>query len=101
MSADAKILADVPLFALLDGEERFTLAGLLELKRLPAGTRLFEVGDAADSLLIVRSGRVRCFVENTLGEAIELAELGPGEILGEISLLDAGPRTASAEAIED
>ena len=97
----AEFLADVPLFALLDADERFTLAGLLELKRLTAGARLFEVGDPADSLFIVRSGRVRCFVETLDGETIVVGELGAGEILGEISLLDAGPRTLSVEALED
>lgn len=101
MSADAESLADVPLFALLDGEERLTLAGLLEPKHVPARTRLFEVGDPADSLFLLRAGRVRCFVESTVGETIDLAELGPGDILGEISLLDGGPRSACAEAVDE
>jgi uncharacterized membrane protein len=101
MSADAEALADVPLFALLDGEERFTLAGLLERKRVPARTRLFETGDSADSLFLIRSGRVRCFIETSLGETIDLAELGPGEVFGEISLLDGGPRSAGAETLDD
>lgn len=96
MAAEADLLADIPLFTLLDHEERFTLAGLLERKVVPAGRVLFEVGEPADSLFIVRSGVVRTFVENTLGETIVLADLGPGEIVGEISLLDGGPRTAGA-----
>ena len=101
MSAHDELLADIPLFALMDEEGRSALAGLLERRRIPAGTALFRAGDSADSLFIIRSGRVRCFVENTLGERIDLAELGPGEVLGEISLLDGGPRTASAETMED
>lgn len=101
MAADAERLAELPLFSLLDGEERFTLAGLLEPRSVPGGTLLYQVGDAADSLFIIQSGRVRCYVQNTLGETIELGELGPGEILGEISLLDAGPRTSAAQTLQE
>jgi uncharacterized membrane protein len=100
MSADAAMLEDVPLFSLLDGQERFTLAGMFELRCLPAGHRLFDMGDTGDSLYIVRAGKVRCFVESNVGETLILGELGPGELVGEISLLDGGPRTSSAETIE-
>src|SRR5262249_26118434 len=43
----------------------------------------------------------RIFIENKAGERIDLAENGPGDVFGEISVLDGGPRTAGAEAVDE
>ena len=101
MSTTAAILADVPMFALLDETERATLAGLLESRHFDRGHTIFQYGDAGDALYIVRSGRVQVYVENNQGEKIILGENEPGDIFGEISLLDGGSRTANAIVIED
>ena len=101
MSADVAMLAEVPLFSLLDELERETLAEILESKRFDKGDTIFAFGDAGDCLYLLRSGRVEVYVENTEGEKIVLAALEPGELFGEISLFDGGARTASAVAVED
>ena len=101
MSATAAVLADIPMFALLDEAERETLAGLLDAKHFDRGQTIFDFGDAGDALYIVRTGRIQVFVENTQGEKIILGENEPGDIFGEISLLDGGARTASAVVVED
>src|SRR4051794_27353568 len=97
--ADEAILGDAPLFALLGEEERRTLAGLLSSVHLGRGEVLFARGDPGDSLYLVRRGNVRIFLEDDRGQRIVLAEHGPGEVFGEVSLLDGGDRTATAVAL--
>src|SRR5258708_1769747 len=101
MTPDVAILAEIPLFALLDSQERRALAELFNTVQLQRDDQIFAYGDAGDSLYIVRKGRVRIFMEDARGQRIILAENGPSELFGEISLLDGGPRTASAEAAEN
>ena len=101
MSADPAMLAEVSLFQLLDDEERATLAEILDVRHYDKGDTIFSYGDAGDALYIVRSGSVEVFVENTEGEKIILAENLPGDLFGEISLMDGGARTATAVAIDD
>ena len=101
MSADVTMLAEVPLFSLLDERERQTLAEILESKRFDKGDTIFAFGDAGDCLYLLCAGRVEVYVENTEGEKIVLTAIEPGELFGEISLLDGGARTASAVAVED
>ena len=101
MSADVTMLAEVPLFQLLDDQERGTLAEILDTHNFDKGETVFSFGDAGDSLYIVRRGAVQVFVENTEGEKIILGENLPGELFGEISLLDGGSRTATAVATDE
>jgi CRP-like cAMP-binding protein len=96
VSVSPDVLADVPFFALLREEERAALAGRLEIKTAPAGETLFNYGDPGDSLYILRGGEVEIFYKNDLGERVLLETLGAGDFFGELSLLDGGPRTASA-----
>jgi uncharacterized membrane protein len=100
MSTQA-ILAEVPLFSRLDDQERETLSAMLQPRLFRAGERIFSAGDRGEALYIIRSGRVRLELTTNEGECLLLAQVDPGEVLGEISFLDAGPRTASAIAEED
>jgi len=70
------------------------VASLLEPVALPAGASLFTQGDHGDSLYIVAQGRLRIH----LG-AQTVQEHGPGAVIGEMALIDAAPRTASATAL--
>lgn len=102
MSPDNEtVLLDVPFFEKLDEEERRTLAAQVELVRHPAGHELFAVGDPGDALYVLTKGQAEIYFKDTTGHRIVLETLGPGEFLGEISLLDAGPRTASVVVRED
>jgi uncharacterized membrane protein len=95
------MLAYVPLFGLLDDEERAALAGVLEVARFPKGQPIFRTGDVGGALYLVNVGLVRVFLENTEGAQVILGEYGRGQVFGEISLLDNGPRTSTAIALED
>jgi CRP/FNR family transcriptional regulator, cyclic AMP receptor protein len=101
MSIDPEILAEVPLFQLLDAEERAALAAKVETVTSPAGKMLFSYGDPGDSLYLVRAGEVEIFFKNDTGERIVLETSGVGDFFGELSLIDAGPRTASALVTKD
>jgi uncharacterized membrane protein len=95
------MLAEVPFFALLDDQERATLAERLDVVQVKAGAMLFNFGDPGDALYVLRAGAVELFVKNDMGERIIFETARAGDFFGEISLLDGGSRTASALALED
>ncbi|MDB5213233.1 MAG: hypothetical protein JWO86_1160 [Myxococcaceae bacterium] len=97
MSTSA-LLAEVSLFALLDEQERSLLAERVETVKFDDGAVIFNVGDPGESMYIVTSGEVQLSVKTKTGEEMFLESPGPGEFFGEISLLDQGPRTATARA---
>ncbi len=82
-------------FPMSSNEQLFERFG----KEAPAGTVLFREDDPGDTMYIVQSGRVRISREAE-GHNKVLAELGPGEFLGEMAILNGKPRTATAEVIE-
>jgi uncharacterized membrane protein len=101
LSVDPNHLTEVPFFALLDHEQRALLAARVETTTAPKGHALFHYGDPGDSLYIVRSGVVEIFSRNDTGERIVLETARAGDFFGEISLLDGGPRTASAVVVDE
>ncbi len=68
-------------------------------RHFPAGTTIFSEGDVSDQAYILRSGRVEVLKETPAGP-VRLAIMGPGDVLGEMGLLDERPRSASAHALE-
>jgi CRP/FNR family cyclic AMP-dependent transcriptional regulator len=100
MSVDLKLLADVPIFRLLDDRERAALASLLERRHCNPGDTIFHQGEPGDEIFLVNEGRVQVYVESDVGDRIILAENTRGDVFGEISLLDGGPRSAAAVAVE-
>jgi len=95
------MLSSVPFFALLDDQERATLADRIDVVTAAAGETLFHRGDPGDSMFVVRSGVVELWFKNDVGDRIVLETARAGDFFGEISLLDGGPRTASAIAKTD
>jgi len=85
----------VPLFAGLDGAARASLAGRLVHMRLQRGETLFREGDPGAALFLIESGEVRVL---TRGGTHEVCRLGPGEHVGEMSLIDPAPRSAAVVA---
>ena len=101
MSATISMLAGVPMFELMDDNERASLAELLGTRQFDKGQTIFSFGDAGDTVYVVYSGRVEVYIENFEGQKIILRENEKGDVFGDISLLDGGPRTANAVAVED
>src|SRR3954468_20945907 len=101
MHATLEMLKEVKLFELMDDVERDALCGLMETQRFEKGQTVFAAGDAGDSVYIVLMGNVQVYIENYEGQKIILRENQKGDVFGDISLLDGGPRTATAVAVED
>ena len=100
MSTEA-ILSEVPIFSLLDDAERTDLIKLLKPRQFKAGHKLFRTGDPALALYVIRTGLVRVIIETYEGQEVHVMDLEPGDVVGEVSFLDGGPRTATAEIVED
>ncbi len=96
-----ELLRSVPLFADLEEGELERFSQVAVPRSFPAGTRVFHEGDSSDACYIVSDGSFRVTREHSDGRAITLATLGPGEIFGELAMLDGDRRSASAEAITD
>lgn len=96
-----ELLKSVALFEDLDEEELERFSHVAVPRTYPAGTRVFHEGDSSDACYIVRDGSFRITREHSDGRAITLATLGPGEIFGELAMLDGDKRSASAEALTD
>lgn len=95
------LLKTVPLFDDLSDEVLVGLAPQLRRRAFRKGTMIFHRDQAGDALYIVESGRIRIFVPAEGGEELTLHLLGPGDVFGEMALLDGRPRSASADAVED
>jgi CRP/FNR family cyclic AMP-dependent transcriptional regulator len=96
-----ELLRSVALFADLEEGELERFSHVAVPRSFPAGTRVFHEGDSSDACYIVKDGSFRVTREHTDGRAITLATLGPGEIFGELAMLDGDSRSASAEALTD
>lgn len=95
------LLRAVPLFAELDDDAYAALAGRLRRDHLARGKDLFREGDHGDALHVVVEGKVKICRTAPDGRENVLAILGPGDLLGELSIFDTRPRGATATAVVD
>lgn len=95
------LLSHVRFFHKLEAPQRQALATRFEVRRVPADSVVFRFGDPGDELFIIAEGTVEVHTRDNLGQKISIATLGYGEILGELSVIDDGARTATATAQED
>ncbi|MGA7396908.1 MAG: Crp/Fnr family transcriptional regulator [Solirubrobacterales bacterium] len=93
------LLRSVPLFAELDEEELERFSRVAVPRAYPEGSRVFHEGDRSDACYIVRTGTFRVTREHPDGRAITLATLSPGDIVGELAMLDGEVRSASVETL--
>jgi len=100
--ADAvlSLLSRHALFRSLDEASIRRIATLSSRRRADSGEILFWEGDAGDALYGVLSGRVRIGRSTSGGKEVFLSFVEPGDIFGEVALLDGGRRSATATAIE-
>jgi CRP/FNR family cyclic AMP-dependent transcriptional regulator len=98
--AAVALLRRTRLFADLSEPTLRALAERSVERSYPRHGRLFHQGDPGTGLFVVASGLVKVVVTSEGGEEMVLVTLGPGEALGELAVVDGGPRSAAAEALE-
>jgi CRP/FNR family cyclic AMP-dependent transcriptional regulator len=90
-SAKVELLRNVPLFSGLSAKELMSLSRLMDEIDLKPGTVIIREGNTGGEFFIVLEGTIE-----VKRKGRRLARLGPGDYLGEIALIDHGPRTATA-----
>ncbi len=98
---NSEVLRQAPLFSGLDDEAAEALSASMVESRLGRGEVLFREGDAGDRLYVVTAGKVKLGRTSADGRENLLAILGPGQMFGELSLFDPGPRSATVTAVTD
>ena len=101
MPVDPALLGGVALFRSMDDDERRALAAVMDLQEVRGGATVFREGEAGDSLLCVVDGRLDTMVQDIAGQEIVLDAVGPGDAVGEMSMLDGRPRSATLRCAED
>ena len=95
------VLSRAPMFAALDPEAAAALRSSMDTVNLNKGQVLFNEGERGERLYIITDGKMKLGHTSSDGRESLLAVLGPGELLGELSLFDPGPRTATATALTE
>ncbi|CAN7206345.1 Crp/Fnr family transcriptional regulator [Knoellia sp. LjRoot47] len=98
---DHDIVRKAPLFAALDDEAAASLISSMTAQHMERGDVLFHEGDPGDRLYVIGEGKIKLGRSSADGRENLLAILGPGEMFGELSLFDPGPRTATATAVAE
>jgi CRP-like cAMP-binding protein len=96
-STSEQLLRSLPLFA---GLEPAGLGGLVAACNLETGEQLWQQGESGDALYVVETGSLEVARRLPGRRELTLATVGPGDVLGELALLDSGPRTAGVRALE-
>jgi CRP/FNR family cyclic AMP-dependent transcriptional regulator len=97
----AQLLGKVQIFAEMSERDLAQLSEVAVPRAYLEGESIFREGDNGDTCYVVRSGRVRVTRRHSDGRLLTLAELGPGQIFGELAMFAGETRSASVEAIED
>ena len=90
-----------PLFSALDSGAAEQLRAQMRASHVARGTTIFREGEPGDRLFVIATGKIKLGQTSSDGRDNLLAVLGPGEMFGELSLFDPGPRTATATAVAD
>jgi CRP/FNR family transcriptional regulator, cyclic AMP receptor protein len=98
---DDDIVRSAPLFAALDEDAASSLRQSMVEVSLGRSEELFSEGDQGDRLYVIVEGKIKLGRSSSDGRENLLAILGPGEMFGELSLFDPGPRTATATSVGD
>ena len=89
------------LFKAMQMSELDAILAMATERQVRRGQIIFQKGDAGSSMMAVLTGRVRVGTNSPGGKELTLDIIGPGEVFGEIALLDGKPRSADATATED
>ena len=98
MLSNLDLIRRVPLFSLMTTEQAQTVADGVVKRRYRRGEIIVEQGRKSDALFILLSGRARVVTSDSRGREVILAVFEPGDYLGEMSLIDNEPHSATVRA---
>ena len=99
--SDEAVVRQAPLFSALDDAASATLRESMIPVKVSKGNTLFKEGDAGDRLYVVVAGKLKLGTTSSDGRENLLSILGPGDMVGELSLFDLKPRASTATAVTD
>ena len=98
MLSNLELIRRVPLFALLTSSQAEAVADAVIKRRFKRGETIVEQGEKTNTLFIILTGRVRVVTSDKRGREVILATLNPGDYIGEMSLIDNEPHSATVRA---
>ncbi len=98
MLSNLDLLRRVPLFSLLTVAQAEVISGAVVKKRFKRGEALVEQGQKSNALFILLTGRARVLTTDSRGREVILATLAQGDYLGEMSIIDNEPHSATVRA---
>jgi CRP-like cAMP-binding protein len=101
VSTEQDVVRNAPLFTALDDVAAASLRASMDSVKIAKGSVLFAEGDEGDHLYVIVEGKLKLGTSSGDGRENLLSILGPGEMFGELSLFDPGPRTSTATAVTD
>ncbi len=98
MLSNLDLLRRVPLFSLLTVSQAEVISGAVIKRRFKRGEPLVEQGQKSNALFILLTGRARVMTSDSRGREVILATLSQGDYLGEMSIIDNEPHSATVRA---
>jgi CRP-like cAMP-binding protein len=98
---EEEVVRRAPLFTALDETAAVSLRASMDTVKIAKGSILFKEGDDGEHLYVIVDGKLKLGTSSRDGRENLLSILGPGEMFGELSLFDPGPRTSTATAVTD
>src|SRR6266480_8003736 len=93
-----QLLANCTLFGGLSAEQRDAVVALARIRTFNAGETIFAIGSPGDQMMALLRGTIRISVPSSEGRELLLAIIRPGEVFGELAVLDGKERSADAIA---
>ena len=100
MAAPIELLHKAPLFSGLGPAELASVAALAQRKHYDKGDIVVQQSDPSGDLFLIVNGHLKVVSAGADGRDTALGIMGPGEVIGEVPLLDGGPRSATVIALE-
>jgi CRP-like cAMP-binding protein len=101
VSIEDEVVRKAPLFTALDDAAAISLRASMDSVKIGKGGILFKEGDSGEHVYVIVEGKLKLGTSSGDGRENLLSILGPGEMFGELSLFDPGPRTSTATAVTD
>src|SRR5262249_56987774 len=101
VGAVEQLVAESSILGGLEPDARAFVCAHLEPRVVPGGAVLMEQGEHGDSLYLIAVGRFRVTMTRDDGGEAMIAELGRGELVGELAVLTDEPRSATVTALRD